>query len=69
MASLTTPVPDPISSTAPREGSIWRAIASAKAGLDGIKAPIFSGFTDEEIGVVARWLCSLQAKFPKGDQQ
>ncbi|RRN65896.1 MarR family winged helix-turn-helix transcriptional regulator [Caulobacter sp. 602-1] len=41
----------------------------AKAGLDGVNAHLTEGFTDEEIGVVARWLASLQTKFPKGDQQ
>jgi len=39
----------------------------AKAGLDGINAHLTEGFTDEEIGVVARWLASLQTKFPKGE--
>jgi DNA-binding MarR family transcriptional regulator len=42
---------------------------AAKAGLDGVNAHLTEGFTDEEIGVVARWLASLQTKFPKGDQQ
>ncbi len=41
----------------------------AKAGLQGIKAQLTEGFTDEEIDVVARWLASLQTKFPKGDCQ
>jgi hypothetical protein len=40
---------------------------SAKAGLDGINSHLTEGYTDEEIGVVARWLSSLQTKFPKGD--
>lgn len=40
---------------------------AAKAGLDGINAHLTEGFTDEEIGVVARWLASLQTKFPKGE--
>lgn len=42
---------------------------AAKAGLDGVNAHLTEGFTDEEIGVVVRWLASLQTKFPKGDQQ
>jgi len=42
---------------------------AAKAGLDGVNAHLTEGFTEEEIGVVARWLASLQTKFPKGDQQ
>ena len=43
------------------------ARTAAKAGLDGVNAHLTEGFTDEEIGVVARWLASLQTKFPKGD--
>ena len=39
----------------------------AKAGLQGIKAQLVEGFTDDEIDVVARWLACLQTKFPKGD--
>ena len=37
------------------------------AGLDGLNAHLTEGFTPEEIGVVARWLGSLQTKFPKGE--
>jgi DNA-binding MarR family transcriptional regulator len=40
---------------------------AAKAGLDGVNAHLTDGFTDEEVGVVARWLASLQTKFPKGE--
>ncbi|PIB90457.1 MarR family winged helix-turn-helix transcriptional regulator [Caulobacter sp. FWC2] len=40
---------------------------AAKAGLNGVNAHLTEGFTDEEIGVVARWLASLQTKFPKGE--
>lgn len=40
---------------------------AAKAGLDGVNAHLREGFTDEEICVVARWLGSLQSKFPKGE--
>jgi DNA-binding MarR family transcriptional regulator len=43
------------------------ARADAKAGLDGLNAHLTEGFSDEEIGVVARWLSCLQTKFPKGD--
>lgn len=42
---------------------------AAKAGLEGVNAHLTEGFTDDEISVVARWLASLQAKFPKGDSQ
>jgi len=44
-----------------------QARQDAKAGLDGINAHLTDGFTDDEIAVVARWLASLQTKFPKGD--
>ena len=47
----------------------WAARQAAKGRLQGIKAHLTEGFTDEEIDVVARWLCSLQTKFPKGDAQ
>ncbi len=43
------------------------ARAAAKSGLDGINAHLTDGFTDAEIAVVARWLASLQTKFPKGE--
>ncbi len=42
---------------------------AAKSGLDGINAHLTDGFTDAEIAVVARWLASLQTKFPKGEAQ
>lgn len=45
------------------------ARAAAKSGLDGINAHLTDGFTDAEIAVVARWLASLQTKFPKGEAQ
>jgi len=60
----------------PRDGRAMRlyltdkgraAREAAKAGLDGVNAHLTAGFTDEEIGVVARWLSSLQTKFPKGE--
>lgn len=43
------------------------ARAAAKAGLDGINAHLTDGFSEAEIAVVARWLASLQTKFPKGE--
>ena len=43
------------------------ARAEAKAGLAHLNAHLTEGFTDDEIAVVARWLSSLQTKFPKGD--
>lgn len=62
--------------TDPKDGRAMRlhltdkgraAREEAKAGLQGIKAQLVEGFTDNEIDVVARWLASLQTKFPKGD--
>jgi DNA-binding MarR family transcriptional regulator len=60
----------------PRDGRAMRlhltdkgraARRDAKSGLDGINAHLTDGFTDDEIAVVARWLASLQTKFPKGE--
>jgi DNA-binding MarR family transcriptional regulator len=45
------------------------ARAAAKSGLDGVNSHLTDGFTDAEIAVVARWLASLQTKFPKGEAQ
>ncbi len=39
----------------------------AKTGVEGLNSRLTEGFTDDEIAVVARWLTSLQTKFPKGD--
>jgi hypothetical protein len=38
----------------------------AKAGLDYINNQITDGFSEAEIDTVARWLTSLQARFPQG---
>lgn len=43
------------------------ARAAAKSGLDGINAHLTEGFSEAEIQIVARWLASLQTKFPKGE--
>ena len=62
----------------PDDGRAWRlwltpsgraALAQAKAGLSEVNARLAAGFSDAEIDVVARWLTSLQAKFPKGEDQ
>jgi len=45
------------------------AMAQAKEGLTELNARLTDGFTDAEIDVVARWLASLQTKFPTGDEQ
>ena len=62
----------------PDDGRAWRlwltpagrtALAEAKAGLVEINARLTDGFTEEEIDVVARWLTSLQSKFPRGEDE
>ena len=62
----------------PNDGRAWRlwltpsgrkALARAKAGVADLNARLTDGFTDAEIDIVARWLTSLQAKFPKGEDQ
>jgi DNA-binding MarR family transcriptional regulator len=45
------------------------AMLQAKEGLTELNARLTDGFTDAEIDVVARWLASLQTKFPTGDEQ
>ena len=60
----------------PDDGRAWRlwltaagreAIAQSKAGLVEVNARLTDGFTDAEIDVVARWLASLQTRFPRGE--
>ena len=60
----------------PDDGRAWRlwltpagraAMAQSKAGLAEINARLTEGFTDAEIEVVARWLTSLQTRFPRGE--
>jgi DNA-binding MarR family transcriptional regulator len=62
----------------PNDGRAWRlwltpagkkALARSKAGVAELNARLTEGFTDTEIEIVARWLTSLQAKFPKGEDQ
>ena len=62
----------------PEDGRVWRlwltpagraALGQAKAELVQIQARLTDGFSEAEIGVVARWLTSFQSKFPKGDDQ
>ncbi|MFM0092025.1 MarR family winged helix-turn-helix transcriptional regulator [Paraburkholderia sediminicola] len=40
------------------------ALNRSKAGLAGLNARLTEGFTASEIEVVARWLTSLQERFP-----
>jgi DNA-binding MarR family transcriptional regulator len=60
------------------DGRAWRlwltssgraALAQAKTGLAEINARLTEGFTEAEIDVVARWLTSLQTRFPRGEDQ
>ncbi|UPK27594.1 MarR family winged helix-turn-helix transcriptional regulator [Bradyrhizobium sp. 195] len=56
------------------DGRAWRiwltpkgrnALAQAKAGAAEINAALTDGFTAAEIDIVARWLASIQGKFPR----
>jgi len=62
----------------PDDGRAWRlwltapgrrALARAKAGAAELNARLMEGFTDAEIDTVARWLNSVQNKFPKGENE
>jgi DNA-binding MarR family transcriptional regulator len=46
-----------------------KALARAKAGVAALNARLTEGFSDAEIDIVARWLASVQMKFPKGDDE
>jgi DNA-binding MarR family transcriptional regulator len=45
------------------------ALKRAKSGLAELNARMTEGFTESEIDVVARWLASLQDKFPDVDEE
>ncbi|KJC49176.1 MarR family transcriptional regulator [Bradyrhizobium sp. LTSP849] len=58
------------------DGRAWRvwltskgrtALAQAKAGAAEVNAALTEGFTGAEIDIVARWLTSIQDKFPRGE--
>jgi DNA-binding MarR family transcriptional regulator len=62
----------------PDDGRAWRlwltpagraALAQSKAGLAEINARLTDGFSEAEIDVVARWLTSMQSKFPRGEDE
>jgi DNA-binding MarR family transcriptional regulator len=62
----------------PDDGRAWRlwltpagraALAQSKAGLAEINARLTDGFTDAEIDVVARWLTTMQTRFPRGEDE
>lgn len=61
----------------PDDGRAWRlwltpagraALAQSKAGLAEINARLVDGFTEAEIDVVARWLTTMQTRFPREDE-
>ena len=62
----------------PDDGRAWRlwltpagraAMAQSKAGLAEINVRLTDGFTEAEIDIVARWLTTMQSRFPRGDDQ
>ncbi len=62
----------------PDDGLAWRlwlkasgrrALSRARAGTAELNARLMEGFTDAEIDIVARWLASVQRKFPKGESE
>jgi hypothetical protein len=44
-------------------------MAQSKAGLAEVNARLTEGFTDAEIDVVARWLTTMQTRFPRGEDE
>ena len=71
-ASLIKRRPDP------DDGRAWRlwltpagraAMAQSKAGLTEVKVRLTEGFTEAEINVVARWLTTMQTRFPRGEDE
>ena len=62
----------------PDDGRAWRlwltpagraALAQSKAGLAEINARLADGFTEAEIDIVARWLTTMQTRFPRGEDE
>lgn len=62
----------------PDDGRAWRlwltpagraALAQSKAGLVEINARLTEGFSEAEIAVVARWLTTMQTRFPRGEDE
>ena len=45
------------------------AMAQSKAGLTEVNARLTEGFTEAEINVVARWLTTMQTRFPRGEDE
>ncbi|TQF41045.1 MarR family transcriptional regulator [Bradyrhizobium sp. UNPF46] len=59
------------------DGRAWRiwltpkgrtALAQAKAGVAEVNAALTDGFSAAEIEIVARWLISIQDKFPRSSE-
>jgi hypothetical protein len=44
-------------------------MAQSKAGLTEVNARLTEGFTEAEINVVARWLTTMQTRFPRGEDE
>jgi len=62
----------------PDDGRAWRlwltpagraAMEQSKAGLVEVNARLTEGFTEAEIDVVARWLTTMQSRFPRGEDE
>ncbi len=62
----------------PDDGRAWRlwltpagraALAQSKAGLAEINARLADGFSEAEIDTVARWLTTMQTRFPRGEDE
>jgi DNA-binding MarR family transcriptional regulator len=45
------------------------ALAQARAATAEVNAALTQGFTSAEIDIVARWLTSIQDKFPRDEEQ
>jgi DNA-binding MarR family transcriptional regulator len=46
----------------------WTVLAQAKAAAAEVNAALTDGFTAAEIDIVARWLTSIQDKFPRSSE-
>jgi DNA-binding MarR family transcriptional regulator len=62
----------------PDDGRAWRlwltpagraALVQSKAGLSEVNARLTEGFSRAEIDIIARWLTSLQTRFPRGEDE
>ena len=62
----------------PDDGRAWRlwltpagraALAQSKTGLVEVNARLTEGFTEAEIDIVARWLTTMQTRFPRGEDE